>query len=264
MSVQQLDLEELTSVDLRKSRRQYINDEVTINYFKKMGISSGMNCFEVGAGYGSIAKWLAKEVGCTGKVFATEIKDDCLAVLKTFEEKNLLVKAHDITKDEIELEKYDFVHARFVLEHIPNREQVLNKLISALKPGGWLFIEDAEYSTTTLTGSPAYILAMGNYVKSIESKGSNYSWTMKLPHLFSKEGLEMVEAKGNLETFKGGSEQAKYFMSNLYHIKEDLINSNYKEDDLTKALLDLNSPDLWFSSPMVLSVVGRKPLLNSN
>jgi trans-aconitate methyltransferase len=36
------------------------------------------------------------------------------------------------------------VHARLVLVHIAERERVLRRLVSALRPGGWLLIEDAD------------------------------------------------------------------------------------------------------------------------
>ncbi|WP_346200177.1 methyltransferase [Caldifermentibacillus hisashii] len=218
-----------------------------------------MTCLEIGAGFGSIALWLANEVGENGLVIATEVKSDCLSVLNTYTNPNLIVKKHDIATDEIDSTKFDIIHSRFVLEHLPTREQVIKKLIKALKPGGWLFIEDADYSTITLTGSAAYMLAMQHYVSSIESKGSDYSWTIKIPHLFSAENLESVEAKGNVEIFRGGSEQAKFFMQNLYHLRAQLYKSGLKTEDLNKALLDLNNPNLWFSGPLVLSVFGRKP-----
>ncbi len=34
---------------------------------------------------------------------------------------------------------------RAVLEHLPAREQVLTQLVAALRPGGWLLVEDTDF-----------------------------------------------------------------------------------------------------------------------
>jgi trans-aconitate methyltransferase len=39
---------------------------------------------------------------------------------------------------------FDLAHARLVLSHIPEWEQVLRRMISALRLGGWIVIEDVE------------------------------------------------------------------------------------------------------------------------
>jgi SAM-dependent methyltransferase len=52
------------------------------------------------------------------------------------------VARHDITADAIPLARYDLIHARLVLSHLPQRRDVLVRLIEALRPGGWLVIED--------------------------------------------------------------------------------------------------------------------------
>lgn len=38
-----------------------------------LGIGHGLRCLEVGAGSGSVASWLSKQVGPTGRVVATDI-----------------------------------------------------------------------------------------------------------------------------------------------------------------------------------------------
>jgi trans-aconitate methyltransferase len=39
---------------------------------------------------------------------------------------------------------FDLIHARLVLNWLPERLSVLDKLVKALKPGGWLLIEDYD------------------------------------------------------------------------------------------------------------------------
>jgi SAM-dependent methyltransferase len=41
-------------------------------------------------------------------------------------------------------ERFDLVHARLVLAHVAGRGQALRSMISVLRPGGWLLVEDAD------------------------------------------------------------------------------------------------------------------------
>ncbi len=48
---------------------------------------------------------------------------------------NVIVRQHDIESDSLPIGHFDIVHARAVLQHVPSREEVVGKLIEALKPG---------------------------------------------------------------------------------------------------------------------------------
>jgi hypothetical protein len=43
-------------------------DPATIGYLTGVGVTDGWACWEIGAGGGGIASWLAKQVGPTGSV----------------------------------------------------------------------------------------------------------------------------------------------------------------------------------------------------
>jgi ubiquinone/menaquinone biosynthesis C-methylase UbiE len=48
-------------------------DENTRAHLSALGIAAGWRCLEVGAGSGSIARWMAERVGAEGYVLATDI-----------------------------------------------------------------------------------------------------------------------------------------------------------------------------------------------
>src|SRR5215469_1648889 len=110
-------------------------DSVTIHHLQKCGVKCGWHCLEVGAGGGSIARWLADRVGRTGRVLATDIDIRFLEPLKS---PNLEVLRHNIALDSLPQGVFDLVHARLVLLHLPQRENALEHMISGLKPGGWI------------------------------------------------------------------------------------------------------------------------------
>src|SRR5262245_43189237 len=60
--------------ELRRLRliEQALDDE-SISQLRSTGISSGWRCLELGAGAGSIARWLGEAVGQRGQVAAVDI-----------------------------------------------------------------------------------------------------------------------------------------------------------------------------------------------
>src|SRR5438477_229199 len=92
-----------------------------------------------GAGGGSIALWLAEQVGPSGSVLATDIDTRFLEGLAR---PNLAIRRHDIATDALPEAAFDLVHARFVLVHVPQRDTALQRMVRALKPGGWLVVEE--------------------------------------------------------------------------------------------------------------------------
>ena len=102
-------------------------------------MTDGWACWEIGAGGGSIASWLAKRVGPAGSVLATDIDP---RFIPASELAQLEVARHDVTADAIPGARYHLIHARLVLSHLPQRGDVMVRLVQALRPGGWLVIED--------------------------------------------------------------------------------------------------------------------------
>jgi SAM-dependent methyltransferase len=118
-----------------------IFDPVSHACFERIGVAPGWSCWEVGAGYGTIAQWLHERVAPDGYVLATDLDPRFLARLA---QPNLRVMRHDIVDGPLPKESFDLIHARLLLCHLPARERVLDRMIDALKPGGWLVIEDFD------------------------------------------------------------------------------------------------------------------------
>jgi predicted O-methyltransferase YrrM len=49
------------------------HNDATFRYIEKCGIVPGWTCLEIGAGDGSVARWMAAKVGQAGRVLATDL-----------------------------------------------------------------------------------------------------------------------------------------------------------------------------------------------
>lgn len=86
-------------------------------------VQPGWRCLEIGAGRGSMAVWLAQQVGDKGHVVATDID---VTYLKRLALPNLEVRRHNILEDPAEalgVGSFDMVSMRLVLFWLAGRQE---------------------------------------------------------------------------------------------------------------------------------------------
>lgn len=173
-------------------------DPTTFRHLERLGIGPGWRCWEVGAGGTSVVSWLARKVGPTGSVLATDIDTSRLG---TVARPPVEVRTHDVGAEEPPGRGFDLVHARLVLVHVPDRERALRSMIDALRPGGRLLIEDADPALQPLTCPDEYgpeerlanRLRQG-FRRLLAERGADLSYGRRLPRLLREAGLRQVEA----------------------------------------------------------------------
>src|SRR6516164_800126 len=110
-------------------------DPITTRRLTDLGARPGWRCLDVGAGDGSVARWLAGRVGHEGRVVATDLSPRFLVGHGM---SNLEVRRHNILEDELEAAHYDLAHCHCVLQHLPDSLRGLRRMVDAVRPGGWL------------------------------------------------------------------------------------------------------------------------------
>src|SRR5215510_11104044 len=98
----------------RLSLLEQTEDPLSQRWLAALGIQPGWHCLEVGAGHGSIVRWLAEQVGSQGRVVATDLNPRFLTEIELA---NVEVRQHDIRTDPLEPGRYDLAHCRLVLTH---------------------------------------------------------------------------------------------------------------------------------------------------
>ena len=120
-----------------------VADPITLRRLQSLGVREGWRCLEIGADHGSVAHWLAKQVGPQGQVVATDLNP---RFLRELAEPNIAVRHHDILNDELEDAHYDLVHCRFLLMHLSQPQRAVERMAAAVRHGGWLCLEESDYS----------------------------------------------------------------------------------------------------------------------
>lgn len=115
-------------------------DPSTFRHVQALGLAAGWRVWEVGAGGPSVPAHFARQVGVGGHVLATDIDTSWLEG----GDRGYQVRRHDVGSEPPPGGHFDLVHARLVLVHVPQRDRALTNMVTALKPGGWLLLEDAD------------------------------------------------------------------------------------------------------------------------
>lgn len=168
----------------------------TFRHLAALGLGPGWRCWEVGAGGPSVPAWLAAQVGPNGQVVATDLDVSWLDPTAGYD-----VRRHDVGTEPPPGDGFDLIHARLVLVHVPQRAAALAAMISALRPGGWLVLEEADPALQPLVcpdeAGPAERLAnklKHDFRTLMVQRSVDLAFGRTLPRLMRNGGLLDVEA----------------------------------------------------------------------
>jgi SAM-dependent methyltransferase len=244
----------------RFSALSELYDATTIGHLERIGVGAGWDCWEIGAGPGSIARWLATRVGPAGSVLATDID---IRFLKVSPPSNLNVLRHDIVSEVLPDRTFDLIHARLVLVHLPEREKVLDRMIAALKPGGWLLTE--EFDSVSAPAAPercsweSALASAAAFREFMVGRGVDSGFGRMLPGRLRERGLEAIHAEGRILMMQGGTTGTALMKANYKQLREAILASGkVTPAELDQDLLRLDRPEFIAPLPIMWSVAGRR------
>ena len=227
-------------------------DQATTRRLRAIGVSSGWRCLEVGAGGGSIAAFLARQVGSQGTVTAIDLDTRFLAEI---EADNLEVIEADLTTTELPEQTFDLVYCRAVLMHLPARHQVLQSLVAGLRPGGWILIEEADSSP--FAAAPSGVLERV-IVDGLTSAGADWTFARTIPALLQQHGLRDVRAESEVQIFEGGSALAEFVRLSVRQAWDAGFTGGATREDVAAWMTEVGRPGQWFHGFGLVAAWGRR------
>jgi precorrin-6B methylase 2 len=241
-----------------------VSDDWTQLVLRRLGVQRGWRCWEVGAGSGTVAVWLAEQAfdsaleSGQASVLATDVD---MRFLERLEQPGLEPMRHDVVMDRPPAARFDLVHARFLLEHLPEREAVLDRLVAALAPGGWLVVE-------SLTSFPVQAAADEDFrsamlaVEQVLARtiGTDCTWSRRLPSGRLDRGLVEVGAAATLPVTGLGNASASCWSLTLEQLAPRIIRLGLASQEiLDRAQALLADPRFGDLGHGTMSVWGRRP-----
>jgi len=223
------------------------------------GLTSGWHCLEVGAGAGSIVRWLEQRVGPSGKVVALDTNP---RFLRGSGSSTIDILQGDICDMELPLATFDLVHARYVMIHIAEYRRAFERMLRCVKPGGWVVLEEPDFQAArAVVGSEERRASFGRVSDAIErmfaSLGMDHALGVKLPALFQHHDLTQltVEHEGHLSA--GGGMVAQMMKLSAEQLRDKYIATGMvTEADIEEYGRLADDPDSWAIYYATVAVTG--------
>lgn len=191
-------------------RLSLLNGILNESCLRELHLQPGQKVLDFGSGLGQFTRLIARTVGSEGHVVGIERDQDQILQAKRLAEgsdESGLVEfrkgdALELPLSGSELGTFDVAHARFLLEHVPRPELVIEQMVRSVRPGGRVFVSDDDHDNFRPWPEPRGFPALWQaYVRSYERLGNDPYVGRRLVSLLRDGGLTSIR---NTCVFFGG------------------------------------------------------------
>jgi 2-polyprenyl-3-methyl-5-hydroxy-6-metoxy-1,4-benzoquinol methylase len=247
----------------RLSTLERLFDDVTRDALTRLGVREGWRCCEIGAGGGSMTRWLAQVIGPKGRVVAVDLDTRFLADI---DQANVEVIKADFLSDARIGDAFDLVFTRFVLLHLSDPARAVRRMAELVKPNGWVFAIDCDLCNVSAADPGHRNASLFDQVRQKEQVydrdhyGINCRMGRSLSKLFEDAGLVDVDNSAWTTVARGGSLQAEFWyrtweLAGPRMMAAGVLSREEHETDLST----LTDPTFRFLDALYFRASGRKP-----
>ncbi len=235
------------------------NDLTSIALLEETGMEPGWHCLELGAGAGSILRWLGQRVGSSGLAVGmdknTAYLQDCTSTpFKIYKGTFLNVTLPHA---------FDLIHGRYVLIHNQSDMDILHKMFSLLKPGGWAVFEEPDFTSATLMEQDAKSSqARVNQAicQMFVNAGLDPAYALSLPRKLEQAGFHVERAQSIMHLCPGNSPMAKVIGESALVLEQQYCHTGLcSPKDIQQYVSLSQDPTHWALYHSTTSVIVRKP-----
>jgi trans-aconitate methyltransferase len=230
-------------------------DPITQRRIERLGIERGAACLEVGGGRGSITRWLAERVGPKGRVTATDLQLDFLGAIDA---PNVEVLRHDLRTDTFPERSFDLVHTRAVLMHNPDDPEVVRRMASWLRPGGWLLLEEPDFGLWQADADAVWASHPEAWHRTFPN--GSLSRGRSLLGQIHQLGLVDIGADAEVDIIQAGTPLAEFHRLSVASIGAQAVQAGVLTAQQADAIVERTTqPDFLACGFVHIGVWGRRP-----
>jgi SAM-dependent methyltransferase len=230
-------------------------DATSARRLRASGLRSGWRCLEVGAGRGSIARWLSNQVGPSGAVVALDLDTSLLAGLA---EPNIEVLSGDVVDVELPVCSFDLIHTRLVLMHIPERRRAIERMVSLLSPGGWLVLEELDWMALVAEPDPERVALFEAFEQALAT--IDFECGRALLSEITEAGLIDTAADLRVDVIEGATPLARWEQLSVQALSDEVLSAGTAtQRQIDQHLARLEDPDYRGLGFTWVGVRGRRP-----
>lgn len=232
----------------------------------ELGIPANAKCLDIGSGRGTMAIWLAETMS-DATVVAGDLDNS------TFKENNLsnlTVVELDARTDPIGENVYDLIHCRALLSFLPTRYEVLDRIKSALKPGGAFVVTEMDFGRIAAGPSGFWAAFWTAYLEFATAQEWDFELGARLPRLLDRLGFSPINAKHvapilNAANSTPGAAEAETWSLTLATLAPRLIDGGFMTESMLRdALGMIREAGSWTAGPGFMLATACKPIENGS
>lgn len=211
--------------------------------FERAGVGPGLRCIDLGCGGGAVTLEIATLVAPDGEVIGVDMDEIKLALARAAAAEqgltNVAFQALNVHAWN-DPAAYDVVYCRFLLHHLSQPLDVLRRMWAAVRPGGVLIVEDADFDGWCChPANDGFAFFLRTYAQVIARRGGDHATGRKLYNYFLDAGIPDVQV-GLVASLHLADEGKTLAFSTLEATGEAILAEGIaSEGELTTALEDL-------------------------
>ncbi len=209
-----------------QSRLDTLNRLINASSLQEMNLQGGEKVLDVGSGLGQLTRAIARKAGTVIGIERDPVQiAECRKLAASEGEENLIeIRQGDVAAFPLRANEwgtFDIVHSRFLLEHVPNPQAVVNQMAKAARPGGRIILEDDDHDLLRLWPEPDGVhMVWDSYCKSYTANGNDPQIGRKLGSLMYNAGARVSRATWIFFGASAGEQEFPLYVDNLVSILE--------------------------------------------
>ncbi|NGY65177.1 methyltransferase domain-containing protein [Lentzea sp. NEAU-D13] len=237
-------------------------DPISTACLDEIGAGPGWRCLDLGAGGGSITRWLAERTGSTGTIVSVDLDTAYLV-----ERPGIEVHQHDINEGLPVDGPFQLIHTRLLLMHLPRRVEILKTLVDALAPGGWLVVGEFSDRPLRVLTAPGdgdeqvhdHVLDVGHNTVA-RAAGVSFTWAHEVDRHMAEAGLTNRHSLAHARTTAGGTTACLLNLNYVRQLETPLLHAGITTEELGRFRDLMLDPRFRAWSYQFVCTWGQKPV----
>ncbi len=226
-----------TSTERDRLLSQAEQYEPTANWLlDQIGVQHGWRAVDIGCGPIGIVNLLSQRVGPSGAVIGLEREQRFVEMARAEIARrglgNITMVQGDALNTGLEKGSFDLVHERLLLINVSAREALLTEMLSLLRPGGTVALEDVDnVSWLCQPAHPSWDILLNAFHTVFQAGGGDGYVGRQLPVFLHAAGVRNIQTKVTVETPPLGDYRRTHLLSLIDSVRDKIIASGVLDEE---------------------------------
>jgi SAM-dependent methyltransferase len=194
----------------------------------QIGVQPGWRTVDVGCGPIGILDLLSERVGSRGLVVGVEREPFfCEMALEEVSSRGLVnveIVQGDAFSSGLDKQSFDLVHERLVLSHVPDRQGFVAEMLSLLRPGGTIVLEDIDWASWVChPAHPSWDALKTAFLAAVRGSGGDSFVGRRHPQLLRAAGVEDIQTRIDVAFLRLGDLRRTELVSLIGSMRNKLL-----------------------------------------